>query len=35
MAIDVQQSTLRLLWEADELVLDLGALQGLWTQSSI
>ena len=31
MAIDVQQSTLRMLWEADELVLDLGALQGLWT----
>ena len=31
MAIDVQQSTLRLLWEADELILDLGALQGLWT----
>ena len=31
MAIDVQQSTLRMLWEQDELVLDLGALQGLWT----
>ena len=31
MAIDVQQSTLRLLWEEDGLVLDLGALQGLWT----
>ena len=31
MAIDVQQSTLRMLWEAEELVLDLGALQGLWT----
>jgi Uma2 family endonuclease len=31
MAIDTQQSTLRLLWEEDELVLDLGALQGLWT----
>src|SRR5262245_34892524 len=31
MAIDVQQSTLRMLWEEDELVLDLGALQGLWT----
>lgn len=31
MAIDAQQSTLRMLWEEDELVLDLGALQGLWT----
>jgi Uma2 family endonuclease len=31
MAIDVQQSTLRMFWEEDELVLDLGALQGLWT----
>jgi Uma2 family endonuclease len=31
MAIDTQQSTLRMLWEEDELVLDLGALQGLWT----
>ena len=31
MAIDVQHSTLRMLWEEDELVLDLGALQGLWT----
>jgi len=31
VAIDMQQSTLRLRWEADELVLDLGALQGLWT----
>jgi Uma2 family endonuclease len=31
MTIDVQQSTLRMLWEADEFVLDLGALQGLWT----
>jgi hypothetical protein len=32
MAIDLQQSTLRILWEEDELVLDLGALQGLWTE---
>jgi Uma2 family endonuclease len=31
MAIDAQHSTLRMLWEEDELVLDLGALQGLWT----
>ncbi len=31
MAIDAQQPTLRMLWEEDELVLDLGALQGLWT----
>jgi Uma2 family endonuclease len=31
MAIDVQQPTLRMLWEGDELALDLGALQGLWT----
>jgi Uma2 family endonuclease len=31
MAIDVQQSTLRMLWEEDDLILDLGALQGLWT----
>jgi Uma2 family endonuclease len=31
MSIDVQPSTLRMLWEEDELVLDLGALQGLWT----
>jgi len=31
MAIDTQQSTLRLLWEEGELVLDLGWLQGLWT----
>jgi Uma2 family endonuclease len=33
MAIDVRQSTLRMLWEEDELVLDLGALQGLWTEA--
>jgi Uma2 family endonuclease len=32
MAIDVQQSTLRMIWEEDELILDLGALQGLWTE---
>ncbi len=31
MAIDVQQSTLLMLWKEDELVLDLDALQGLWT----
>jgi hypothetical protein len=31
MPIDAQQPTLRMLWEEDELVLDLGALQGLWT----
>jgi len=31
MTIDVQQSTLRMLWEQEELILDLGALQGLWT----
>jgi Uma2 family endonuclease len=31
MAIDVQQSTLRMLWEEDDLILDLGTLQGLWT----
>jgi Uma2 family endonuclease len=31
MTIDAQQSMLRMLWQADELVLDLGALQGLWT----
>ena len=33
MVIDVQQSTLRMLWEEDELVLDLGALQGLWAEA--
>jgi Uma2 family endonuclease len=33
MAIDVQQSTLRMLWEQHELILDLGALQGLWTEA--
>lgn len=31
MATDVQPSTLRMLWEENELILDLGALQGLWT----
>ena len=33
MAIDVQPPTLRMLWEKDELVLDLSALQGLWTEA--
>jgi Uma2 family endonuclease len=31
MTIDVQQPTLRMLWEEGEFVLDLDALQGLWT----
>jgi Uma2 family endonuclease len=33
MAIDVQQPTLRMLWEKDELLLDLTPLQGLWTEA--
>jgi Uma2 family endonuclease len=31
MASDAQQPTLQMLWDDDKLVLDLGALQGLWT----
>ena len=33
MAIDVQQPTLRMLWEKNELLLDLTPLQGLWTEA--
>ena len=34
MAIDMQQSTLQMTWEADgELVLNLTPLQGLWTEA--